>query len=103
MRDARPRQGQERCGARELWAHADLRQRSTAVAAAVLLVVLAALASLEPAALPAAAAVLSAVGVLLVRFRTGVQHRCRAERRISEQAARGQAELERWLASGEHA
>ena len=92
-----------RCGVPALWLHASPHQQCGAVAAAVVLVVLAALASLEPAVRPAAAAVLVVEAVLLTRFRARVRRWRRREQRLAQEAARGQRALEAWLASRERA
>lgn len=89
--------------ARGLWAQATARQRSGVLGGAVVLVVCAMLASLEPAVLPVVLIMLVMDAVLLARLRTVLLRRCHEDRRISDEAARGQRELERWLAFGEHA
>lgn len=99
--DPAPRR--HRCGARALWAHATAAQRAGTVGGAVLLAVGLALVALDPAALPVALAVLFVDLVLLARLRV-VLLRCRQQDLgVRDEAARGQVELERWLASGEHA
>ena len=88
---------------RALWAHTTARQRVAVVSGAVALVVCAVLASLAPAGLPVVLAVLVADAVLAARLHALLLRRWRDDRRISDEAARGQRELERWLAFGEHA
>lgn len=88
---------------RALWAHATTRQRTAMVAGGVALVVCVLLVWLDPAVLPVVVAMLVVDAVLLVRLRTALLRRRHEERRVSDEAARGQRELERWLASGEHA
>lgn len=86
-----------------LWAYATARQRAVVLGGAVVLVVCAVLASLDPAVLPVVVAMLVVDAVLLARLRTVLLRRCVEDRRISDEAARGQRELERWLAFGKHA
>ena len=94
---------QERRTARELWAYATARQRSAAVAGGIVLVVLGALSAIDSTVLPLTAAVLVADALLVLRFASQQQARRETERRVGDEAARGLRELERWLASGEHA
>ncbi len=70
------------------------------VLAVVVLVAFTVLASLGHAVLPI---VLVGDAVVLARLRTVLRRRRREDRRIRDEATRGQRELERWLASGENA
>lgn len=88
---------------RALWGHATARQRMVVLCCAVVLVVCAVLASLDPAVLPVVLAMLVMDAVLLTRLREVLVRRRLEDRRITVEAARGQRELERWLAFGEHA
>lgn len=96
----RPGPGCGRHG-RALWVHATARQRTSALVGGAVLVLGVGLASLDPAALPVVLALLVLDAVLLAQLRTSLLRRCREERRISDEAARGQRQLERWLSFGE--
>jgi hypothetical protein len=86
------------CGPRALWAHATAAERATVLAVAVVLVVITVLASLDHAVLPV---VLVGDAVVLARLRAVLRRRRREDDRIRDEAAHGQREIERWLASGE--
>lgn len=87
-------------GRRALWAHVTAAEQVAVLAGAVVLVVFTVLASLDHAVLPV---VLLGDAVVLARLSAVLRRRRREDLRIRDEAARGQRELERWLASRETA
>ncbi len=87
-------------GRSALWHHSSRAERAVAASDLVLLVVLAVLTLLEPAALPLTAALLVASTFLLLWLCLRARARRRLDQLLAAEATRGVEQLERWLATG---